>query len=237
MKFLRKKIMHLFCVLMALLGIGMTGCSKKNYSWSTEEEYYKLPIWRDHVKTYKKLNYPPLTAKVFIGDSMTEGFDLKRHLQSENLVNMGIGGDFTSGVINRLKYAIKLQPKSIFIMIGINDILKENDMARIKSQYARILEILQAECPETFICVQSNLPTSMMGGSEASNQLILQKVSELNQYLKTLCEERKLEFVDMYDSFTDENGNLKNELTYDGLHLSDAGYVVWKNSIHNLIAQ
>ena len=235
MNLILKKSAHFFCLLLASLGIGLTGCSKKNYSWSTEEEYYKLPIWREHVKTYKKLNYPPNTAKIFIGDSMTEGFDLQRHFDNKDLVNMGIGGDFTSGVIDRLKYAIRLHPKSIFIMIGINDILKDTDMGRIKAQYASILQILKAECPGTLIFVQSNLPTSMMGGSIESNQQVLLKVHELNMFLKDYCNEYEITFIDMYTSFTTERGDLKAEYTYDGLHLSDEGYIVWKKSIQTLI--
>jgi lysophospholipase L1-like esterase len=181
------------------------------------------------------LNYPPNTAKVFIGDSMTEGFDLDRHFESSNLVNMGIGGDFTSGVINRLKYATRLQPKSIFIMIGINDILKNIDMHRITSQYTTILEILKAECPDAFLCVQSNLPTSMMGGSVESNKSILDRVQELNTFLKIYCSEHSIYFADMYASFVTPQGDLKSDCTYDGLHLSEAGYLIWKDTIQKLV--
>jgi lysophospholipase L1-like esterase len=235
MNIFRKKTGRFFCMILAWLGMGLTSCSKKNYTWSTEEEYYDLPIWKNHVRTYRKMNYPPHTAKVFIGDSMTEGFDLNRHFESKNLVNMGIGGDFTSGVIKRLKYATRLQPQSVFIMIGINDILKDVDMQRITSQYANILEILQSECPETFICVQSNLPTTMIGGSAESNKLILERVQELNNFLKTYCLEHGIYFADMYTLFVTQQGDLRSDCTYDGLHLSETGYLIWKSNIQTLV--
>lgn len=230
-----KKSGRFACMLLATVGLSLTSCSKKNYSWSTEEEYYQLPIWREHVRNYKKMKYPQPQSKVFIGDSMTEGFDLKRHFDDNTIINMGIGGDFTSGVLNRLKYVIRLQPESIFIMIGINDILKEIDMVRIQNQYANILQTLRQECPQSFICVQSNLPTTGMGGNDSTNAVILEKVKTLNAFLKEYCENNQLYFADMYNQFTDAGGNLMVDYTYDGLHLSDAGYVVWKKNIVHLI--
>jgi hexosaminidase len=230
-----KKSGRLAWMLLVSFGLSFTACSKKNYSWSTEEEYYQLPIWRDHVRNLKKMKYPQPESTVFIGDSMTEGFDLKRHFADNTLINMGIAGDFTSGVLNRLKYAIRLQPKSIFIMIGINDILKEIDMTRIQNQYANILQTLKTSCPNTFICVQSNLPTAGMGGNDQANRAILAKVNILNTFLKEYCEKNQLYFADMYSQFTNTDGNLAVDYTYDGLHLNDAGYILWKNNIAHLM--
>jgi lysophospholipase L1-like esterase len=54
-------------------------------------------------------------------------------------------------------------------------------------------------------------------------------------FLKDYCNEYEITFIDMYTSFTTERGDLKAEYTYDGLHLSDEGYIVWKKSIQTLI--
>ena len=35
-------------------------------------------------------------------------------------------------------------------------------------------------------------------------------------------------WIDLYPHFADENGNLKAELTNDGLHLLAPGYMIWK---------
>jgi lysophospholipase L1-like esterase len=230
------RIRNLICAALGGLGLMTTGCAKRNYSWSTEAEYYKLPIWKQHVKTYKKLKHEPNTATIFIGDSMTEGFDLNRHLKTENLVNMGISGDFTRGVIDRLDYATRLQPQKVFVMIGINDILKAVPQDRIKSQYATIIETLIRDCPSTAIYIQSNLPTTMMGGSEINNAAILEKVNDLNQFLIEECQKHQITFIDMRSQFTMPDGTLKSELTYDGLHLSDDGYKVWTGFVLPMIS-
>mgnify|MGYP006238200167 CR=1 FL=1 len=37
--------------------------------------------------------------------------------------------------------------------------------------------------------------------------------------------------IDLYSLFVDNKGQLKNNLTYDGLHLNEQGYEVWSNFI------
>jgi len=231
------RLRNLICAALGGLGLMTTGCAKRNYSWSTEAEYYKLPIWKQHVKTYKKLKFEPNTATIFIGDSMTEGFDLNRHLKADNLVNMGISGDFTRGVIDRLEYATRLQPKKVFVMIGINDILKAVPQDRIKSQYAIIIETLVRDCPNSAIYIQSNLPTTLMGGSESSNSAYLEKINDLNAFLKDACQKHQITFIDMRSRFVTPEGTLMSELTYDGLHLSDDGYKVWTEFVLPLIVR
>lgn len=166
---------------------------------------------------------------------MTEGYDLRRHFEMDSLVNMGISGDFTSGVLKRTDLVKKLQPKKIFIMIGINDILKSVPQDRIKSQYAEILSELQEYCPDATVFVQSNLPTSGMGGNDASNSTVLEKVKDLNQFLVTQCLAKNIAFVNLYPLFENVDLKLNPDYTYDGLHLNDAGYVVWTEQILPLV--
>ena len=37
--------------------------------------------------------------------------------------------------------------------------------------------------------------------------------------------------IDLYSLFIDNKGQLKDDLTYDGLHLNEQGYEVWSNFI------
>jgi lysophospholipase L1-like esterase len=235
MKKLLHQVRNILCALLAGIGLLSTGCSKSKYVWSTEEEYFDVPIWKQHVKAFKKMKYPEHTTTLFIGDSMTEGFDLRRHLGGDSLVNMGISGDFTSGILKRLDVVEKLQPKKIFIMIGINDILKSVPQDRIKMQYGAIIDQLSKDCPNARIFVQSNLPTSGMGGNAEANNAVLAKVNDLNAFLFTTCEAKHISFINMYPSFEATDLTLKPEYTYDGLHLSDAGYVVWSNLIRDKV--
>ena len=212
-----------------------SSCAKTRYTWSTEEEYYKLPMWKTHVRNFRKIKMAPNTAKIFIGDSITEGFDLNRHLGDSTLVNMGIGGDFTSGVLRRLDIAAKLEPTKIFLMIGINDILKEVDQSKIENNYREIISYLKENCAESRIFIQSVLPTAMMGGNDAINEKFVTRIQQLNIFLKAQCAANEITFIDLYPYFEISSMKLNPEYTYDGLHLSDKGYVVWSELVRTLV--
>lgn len=223
------------CLLLAALGLSFGSCKQKKFAWNTEEEYYALNFWKDRVKSYKKIKYPPHTAKLFIGDSMTEGFDLKRFFNDPNVVNMGISGDFTSGVSQRIDHVKRLQPSMVFIMIGINDILKKVPMDKVLNNYSLILRTIRMESPGTQVFVQSNLPTTLMGGSKTTNDAVVAQVRMLNDFLQVQCRELGITFVNLYPDFEINGGELNPSFTYDGLHLSEKGYQVWAGRIADFV--
>ena len=59
---------------------------------------------------------------VFVGDSLTENYNVYEYFKDYNVYNRGIGGDTTSGLLNRMKESIyDLEPKVVVLLIGIND--------------------------------------------------------------------------------------------------------------------
>jgi len=64
---------------------------------------------------------------------------------------------------------------------------------------------------------------------------VLAKVNDLNAFLFTICESKHISFINMYPSFEASDLTLKPEYTYDGLHLSDAGYAIWSNLIRDKV--
>jgi len=222
-------------LLLLSLAVFFSSCVKNRYTWSTEKEYYKRPMWKAHVRNFRKIKMAPNTAKVFIGDSITEGFDLRRHLNDSTTVNMGIGGDFTSGVLKRIDIAAKLKPAKIFVMIGINDILKDIDQSRIENNYSQIISYVKEHCSETKIYIQSNLPTTAMGGNDESNLKYADRVQNLNIFLQGLCTANGITFVNLYPYFEIPGMKINPECAYDGLHLSDNGYKVWSELIKDIV--
>src|SRR5882672_7029633 len=59
---------------------------------------------------------------VMLGDSLTEGAPWRELTGCLSLVNRGIGGDTTTRLRGRLDEVLKLKPRAIFLMIGVNDI-------------------------------------------------------------------------------------------------------------------
>ena len=67
---------------------------------------------------------------VFLGNSITNG--LRRHFSKFNrsdVVNRGIDGDISLGILERLDELIYYKPKAVFILIGLNDFF--NDLTKM----------------------------------------------------------------------------------------------------------
>ena len=57
-----------------------------------------------------------------LGDSLTEWGNWHELVPEFRIINPGIGGDTSSGVLDRLQEVIGRRPKVVFVMIGTNDI-------------------------------------------------------------------------------------------------------------------
>ena len=65
---------------------------------------------------------------VFLGNSIIEaGENWNEKFGVDNIVNRGISGDFTEGILVRLDEIIYYKPLAVFILIGINDIFDYMD--------------------------------------------------------------------------------------------------------------
>ena len=171
---------------------------------------------------------------VFIGNSITEeGNDWSQKLKRNGVKNRGISGDVTDGVLARLDEIIHYKPKAVFLMIGINDLYNLHFQKEIPSaEYVgnNILKIssqLSSALPNSKIYLQTLLPTNqdfMKENIRIVNSIIFKNKLKYNY-----------EVVDLHSIFIDKNGYLIDGLTYDGLHLNDAGYSLWASTIKPII--
>ena len=54
-------------------------------------------------------------------------------------------------------------------------------------------------------------------------------IQVFNSQLLTLCNSYGYRYVDAYSATLAANGSLRSELTTDGLHMNDAGYLILTN--------
>jgi lysophospholipase L1-like esterase len=173
------------------------------------------------------------TEIILLGDSLTDHGEWTELLNDTRIINRGISGDTTDGVLNRLEEIIASKPVKIFVLIGINDIWNEqknNDA--IAANYRKILETIQEKIPKTEVYIQSLLPINTI---EFQVNIDSQQIIELNQELKKLATEFNYYYVDLYQHFVDDRGQLQAQYTNDGLHLTAAGYILWAKQIKNLV--
>ncbi|WP_044291518.1 GDSL-type esterase/lipase family protein [Rivularia sp. PCC 7116] len=171
---------------------------------------------------------------VFLGDSITDEGEWVELLGNSNIVNRGISGDTTRRILNRLDAIVRIKPKQIFIMVGINDFVNEKkSIEEVLSQYKIILEELQAQTPQTQVFLQSVLPVN--------NNLTYifednQKLIQFNSRLQKLAAQFNYQYIDVFSSLADAENQLDARYTTDGLHLNGKAYLVWKDVVKKYVA-
>ncbi len=166
-------------------------------------------------------------ATIFLGNSITELGDWHTYFKDQNVINRGIGGDVTFGVLHRLDEIIRHQPKHIFIEIGVNDIGTQIPQEVTFGNYQKIIEILKSDCPQAKIFIQSILPTNKRITKLGLPENFNSKIIFYNKQLKKMALENNISFKNLYPLFTNWRGYLKDNYTTDGLHLNANGYKIW----------
>lgn len=184
------------------------------------------PHWQERVEEMGHLDVPK-GRTVFFGNSLTELFDLPFYFKDSSLINCGIVGDFSEGLLKRTDLVTKLKPGKLFIEMGINDIIEQIPLKEICGNYEKIIDRVKSESSDTKIFIQSNLPViinrpSMFTDNEDVNTLI----KEQNKNLKQLAAAKGCVYIDVYSSFMKEK-DLSSLFIWDGIHFTPAGYATW----------
>lgn len=173
-------------------------------------------------------------AIVFLGDSITDGYEWGEYFKNYNIQNRGINGDTLAGVLDRVDTITKENPDSIFIMIGINDFRNGKTVDYIIKQYKILLQKIQKDSPNTKIYIQSVLPVNIkMANYETYNN---KNIDELNGEL-TKLENENIKYINIYDSLKTDDNQLNEKYTYDGIHLNGTGYQIWINLISKYVKE
>lgn len=174
---------------------------------------------------------------VMVGNSLTEaGDDWATRLGNKHVRNRGIIGDDAMGVIDRLHQILPGHPKKLFLMIGINDVSHNLSADSVVTLVTRVIAEIQTLSPGTKLYLQSLLP---INESVSTYKTMIGKtalVPEINGKLEAVAKERKISFINLFPLFTEKGTNvLRKELTSDGLHLSEEGYVVWSKALRRYL--
>ncbi len=170
-------------------------------------------------------------AIVFLGNSITEGGNWSELFPDKKVLNRGIGGDMTAGVLARMDEIVRHEPSKLFICIGTNDLGFGLENEVIISNYSAIVEAVKKSSPATKIYVQAVLPVGNSFIFPHRNY----KIPPLNALIEKMCSETGVTFINIYDAFTDATGYLNSQYTNDQLHLTGAGYLVWKNELEAFV--
>ncbi len=199
--------------------------------YAQKRTYDTLTNMPDHyLKRVELFEKEPIQKNgiIMVGNSITEGANWRLLLNDTTVINRGISGDVTFGVLNRIKDITDRKPSKVFILIGINDLSCNTPDEVIIENIFNIIGKIHRGSSETEIFVQSILPTN-----ESFENLNINFVGKgehiitINNQLKKYPSKMKYTYVDLYSDFLDADGRMDAKYSSDGLHLNAAGYDHW----------
>ncbi len=172
---------------------------------------------------------------VLLGDSLTLWFPANMLPGRRTWLNQAISGENSSGLLNRLSLLDQNQPEAFFIMIGINDLIWGGSADQLVFNLRTTVEYLKTNHPQARIVVQSILPHGGAAATwEGRDRLLAippEQIVAVNAQLKQVATQTSVEFLDLYPLFVNGDGYLRPDLTTDGLHLNQTGYLVWRSAL------
>ncbi len=172
---------------------------------------------------------------ILLGDSLTLWFPASMLPGRKTWLNQAISGEKTGGLRDRLYLLDETSPEAVFIMVGINDLIWGGSEADLVYNLRMIVTYLHQAHPESRVVVQSILPHGGEAATwEGRDRLLAispDRIRQVNDQLRLVAIETGAEYLNLYPLFANGEGYLRADLTTDGLHLNQNGYMVWRTAL------
>ena len=185
------------------------------------------------------------------GDSLTEGSDLEKSYTwpdlvanklSLNVINSGIGGDTSGGLLGRFyQDVVRHQPDMVVILggtndlwwdVGINSILANIFAMACQARYRNIVPVVGLPLP----LFMENIEHQEMMAPIAGWDKCINKLSELVAALAAAAKASDIVCLDLYHPFLDANGDVVGKyFLEDGLHPNKLGNLLMAEKMVELL--
>lgn len=193
---------------------------------------------KDKVRNYRELNAVAKKGQIlFTGSSLMEQFPIAEYCLSAGLsqtvYNRGIGGTTTDDFLEEIDTVLlDLKPSKIFINIGTNDIRERTDgvswQKHLLENYDKILHQIKVNLPNSKVYLMAYYPVNRDAfidhGAIAFGARTNEAIDDINAKVAQLAKEYAYGFIDLNDGIKDEQGNLRADITIDGVHIYAGGY-------------
>jgi lysophospholipase L1-like esterase len=171
---------------------------------------------------------------VFLGDSLIAAGPWADFFSP--IKNRGIGGETSADILERLGTVTAGQPRKLFLLVGTNDLAQDLPIDQIVRNHDEILARVRAESPATSVCLVGVPPVNQSLGAVVQSNA---DIRELNRRLADLVARKHagVRFVDPTEALVDPDGNLRPDLTSDGLHLNIDGYLILERRLRDLVRE
>lgn len=173
---------------------------------------------------------------VFVGDSIFARYDLEKYYVDMAVVNSGISGNRSVDILNDLNNRIyKYNPSKVILMIGTNDWSTISNEDTVKN-IGKIVDGIKENRPYAEVYVQSIYPVNKnvndginVAGRSNDN------INAMNKEIEKVCKEKAVTYMNIHDLLIDDDGNLKEEYTSDGLHVNAEAYKVITTEVMKIL--
>jgi lysophospholipase L1-like esterase len=165
---------------------------------------------------------------VFLGDSITDKWNLAAYFPGQPYINRGIGSQVTAQMLVRFQQdVVALHPSAVVILGGVNDVqgvLQIETPDGIVGNIEAMADIADAHHIKVVLCsilpVNNYTPAAQNVLKERSPALLAQ----INERLRALAKARHYAYADYGPVLRDDKGLMAAPYTTDGIHPTAAGY-------------
>ena len=172
----------------------------------------------------------------FIGDSRTQAFLMYAGVnEAIDYTNVGLMVDTAvtkkfvkadkGEKVTILEDMAKRNIDTVYIMLGVNE-LGWNYSNIFIDKYGELIDLIRQIDPNCEILVQSIIPLTK---TKSDNDDIYknERVKEYNDLLKEMSKEKNVKYIDVASVLSNNNGDLPEEASTDGVHLNKEYCLEW----------
>ena len=224
---------HLPSRLFALLAAGLLalgGCATALPA-TTALDPVSEPVWVNDMARFEAEDAatpPPAAPIVFTGSSSVRMWDsLASDFPGKPVLNRGFGGSQVRDAVHYAdQVAVRYRPRMILLYSGDNDINAGRSPEQVLQDFRAFVVRIRKDLPHTPIAYLSIKPSpsriEQLPRQQQANALIRQEAARL----------RHVEFIDVATPMLDAAGQPRPELFGpDRLHMSRAGYALWRDIV------
>lgn len=164
---------------------------------------------------------------VFMGDSITQIWDLEKSFPGKPYINRGISGQTSTQMLLRFRQdVIDLKPRVVVILAGTNDIAENTGPMPLSQTEGDIVSMAQLARANSIRVVLCSVLPSVRFPWHPQVKNVASKIVEVNRWLKSYAASHHYVYVDYYSAMKDAAGGLPPNLSRDGVHPLPAGFAV-----------
>jgi lysophospholipase L1-like esterase len=174
---------------------------------------------------------------VFLGDSITQAWDLSVFFKGKPYVNRGISGQTTPQILLRFRQdVIALNPDIVVILAGTNDLAENTgptSLGAIEDNLKSMVDLARKNGVRPILA--SVLPAAAYPWRPEIRPI--EKILALNQWMREYAATEGIGYLDYYSGMVNDQHGLKPELSGDGVHPNEAGYAIMASLVMDALAK